>query len=72
MSPINDLVERHVEAMLAEARVQGLPADVLGRKLLAQVVRIYSMTRSWDDIAAELQFTADNLDPDTEFAFIRP
>ena len=72
MSPSNDLVERHVEAMLAEAQEHGLPTDVLGRKLLAQVIRIYAMTRSWDDIAAELQFTAENVNPDTEFAFMRP
>jgi hypothetical protein len=72
MSPVNDLVERHVAAMLFAAEKEGVPTDVLGRKLLAAVIRIYAMTRNWDDIAAELQFTADNLDPSTEFAFIRP
>ena len=34
--------------------------------------RIPILTRSWDDIAAELQFAAENVDPDTEFHFIRP
>ena len=72
MSSVTDLVDRHVAAMLAEARELGVPDDVLGRKLLAAVIRIYAMTRSWDDISSELQFTADNLDPSTEFAFIRP
>lgn len=30
------------------------------------------MTRSWGDIAAELQFAAENVDPATEFTFMRP
>jgi hypothetical protein len=49
-----------------------MPTDVLGRALLAEVIRIYSMTRSWDDIASELQFAAENVDPTTEFTFMRP
>ena len=72
MSPLNELVDRHVDAMLDEAQALGVSSDVLGRALLARVIRLYATTRSWDDIAAELQFTAENLDPDTEFAFIRP
>ena len=59
-------------ALLAEASDARLPTDVVGRRLLSHVVRIYALTRTWDDIAAELQFTAENIDPDTEFAFIRP
>jgi hypothetical protein len=72
MSRINELVDRHVGAMLAEAQAESLSTDVLGRTLLARVIGIYAMTRSWDDIAAELQFAAENVDPDTEFHFIRP
>jgi hypothetical protein len=72
MSPVNELVDRHVAEMLAEADAQRVPTDVLGRALLARVIRIYGLTRRWDDIASELQFVAENLDPETEFAFIRP
>jgi hypothetical protein len=72
MSPLKELVNRHVNAMLIEAAGQQLPTDVLGRELLAHVIRIYSMTRSWGDIAAELQFAAENVDPATEFTFMRP
>lgn len=72
MSALNELVDRHIDAMLAEASAAGMPTDVVGRRLLSHVLRVYALTRSWDDIAAELQFTADNLHPDTEFAFIRP
>ena len=72
MPPLKEIVARHVEAMLAEAAAQKLPTDVIGRELLAHVIRIYSLTRPYDDIAAELQFAAENVDPDTEFAFVRP
>lgn len=35
MSPLKELVNRHVNAMLIEAAGQQLPTDVLGRELLA-------------------------------------
>ena len=72
MSPLKELVNRHVNAMLAEAAGQQMPTDVLGRELLAHVIRIYAMTRTYDDIASELQFVAENVDPTTEFTFMRP
>ncbi|MBI1182142.1 MAG: hypothetical protein GC201_16490 [Alphaproteobacteria bacterium] len=72
MQPHKEIVQRHVDAMLAEAAATKIPSDVIGREMLAHVVRIYHLTRSYDDIASELQFVADNVDPDTEFTFMRP
>ena len=58
--------------MLSEAEGKNIPADIVGRSLLNAVIEIYRRTRGNDDIASELHFVADNLDPDTEFAFMRP
>jgi hypothetical protein len=66
------LVRRHLQAMLAEAEAQGIPADVLGRVALQEIVALWKRSRSWQDIAAELEFTARSLDPDADFEFMRP
>jgi len=72
MSAQKDLVATHVAAMLDEARAKNIPSDLVGRELLNQVVEIFRQERSIEDIASELMFTAENLDPDTEFTFMRP
>jgi hypothetical protein len=66
------LVERHLRALLAEADERSVPRDILARALLAHIVEMWREERSWEDIANELRFTADSLDPDTDFEFIRP
>jgi hypothetical protein len=72
MHPHKEIVARHVDALLAETHAAKVPSDVVGRELLAHVIRIYHLTRSYEDIASELQFVAENVDPETEFTFIRP
>jgi hypothetical protein len=66
------VIRRHVGALLAEAREAGIPADVVGRMLLDEVVELWRQHRSLEDIAAELRFTLENLDPDLDYPFIRP
>jgi len=72
VSDAKDLVDRHMDALLEEAAARGVAADVLGRQLLHRVVEIWRCERSSDDVAQELRFTADSLDPDTDFEFMRP
>ena len=72
MSVQKDLVTTYVEKMLADAREQNIPTDLIGRELINEAIRIYQMERSVEDIAQELSFVAENLDPDTEFTFMRP
>lgn len=72
MSARTGLVKKHMDALLAEADAAGLSHDVVGRMLINQVIELYRQTRSIDDIASELTFLADNLDPDEEYAFMRP
>ena len=72
MSTQGDLVQKHMQALLAEADAAGISHDVVGRALINQVIDLYRETRTPDDIASELTFLADNLDPDEEYAFMRP
>lgn len=72
MSAEHDLVRKHMASLLAEAEAAKVPGDVIGRTLINEVIELYRKTRSIDDIASELTFLADNLDPDAEYAFMRP
>ena len=67
-----DVVKRHLANLLAEAKTQGIPQDVVGRMLLDEVLGLWREQRTLEDIAAELRYTIENLDPDMEYAFIRP
>lgn len=66
------VIRRHVGALLTEAKETGIPPDVVGRMLLDEVVELWRQHRSLEDIAAELRFTIENLDPDLDYPFIRP
>lgn len=66
-------VARHFfDAAIEKADAIGLDRDGLCRALLGLVVSEYLKTRSLPDVQAELRFVADNCDPDTDFAFMRP
>ncbi len=66
------VIRRHLGALLAEAHDVGIPAEVVGRMLLDEVLELWRQSRPLDDIAAELRYMIDNLDPDEEYPFIRP
>ena len=72
MSLQQDLARRHLEALIAEARDADVPIDIVGRALLGQLVEVWKAHRSAEDIASELRFTAESLDADTDFTFMRP
>jgi hypothetical protein len=72
MSEQSELVTAHVENLLAEALEKNIPTDLIGRELINAAIKIYQAKRSIDDIAQELTFLAENLDPDTEYTFMRP
>jgi len=72
MSEQHALVAKHFDALVAEADAAGVPRDVVARTMLARVVDCWREERSWQDVASELRFTADSLDPDTDFEFMRP
>jgi hypothetical protein len=72
MSEQQDLARKHLEALMAEAQTAKVPKDVVGRALLAQLIESWLENRDWENVASELRFTADSLDPDTDFEFMRP
>lgn len=67
-----EIAARHFSAALGDAKAAGLGDDPVCRALLGLVVAQYLETRTVADVQFELQFVADNCDPNTDFAFIRP
>ncbi len=67
-----EIAKRHFSAAVAEAETAGLGDDAICRALLGLVVAKYLESRKVADVQSELRFVADNCDPDTDFAFMRP
>jgi len=67
-----EIAKRHFSAAIAEAEAVGLGHDSTCRALLGLVVSRYLESRGVADVQSELRFLADNCDPDTDFAFMRP
>ena len=65
-------MRKHVDAAVAEAGEQGIPADTVARTLLAFVIDIYRRERAVEDIRSELEYALENLDPDQDYTFMRP
>ena len=72
MSSEYELARESFAALMRQARASQADPDVLGRALLNEIISFWRETRSWTDVAEELRFTADSLDPDTDFEFMRP
>jgi hypothetical protein len=68
----SEIANRHFAAAIAEAAASGQDSDGVCRALLGLVVSKYLETRGVADVQSELRFLADNCDPDTDFAFMRP
>jgi len=69
---VHQICLKHLEAALTEASAFGIPADVVGRAMLGQVVRHWLSERTVEDVRSELSFAMDNLDPDQDYSFMRP
>ena len=67
-----EIAQRHFAAALADAEANGQGADSVCRAMLSLVVAKYLESRAVSDVQSELRFVADNCDPDTDFAFMRP
>jgi hypothetical protein len=68
----NELAQKHFDAAMQAAKALGLDPDAVARALLGLVVTQYLQTRSVRDVQSELQFVAENCDPDTDYIFMRP
>ncbi|MBP7063767.1 hypothetical protein [Ferrovibrio sp.] len=65
------LVNKHVEAALAEAQAAGMAPETIASNLLAEAVRILKQHRPLDNVRSELQFAIENLE-DRDYEFMRP
>ena len=65
-----EIASRHFFAAVAEAA--GVGDDGVCRALLGLVVAKYLEGRKVSNVQSELRFVADNCDPETDFAFMRP
>ncbi len=61
-----------VQRNLHDAQVQGHEPVMALRALLSEVVQQSRALRDAQELAHELQFLADNLDDDRDYAFMRP
>jgi len=66
------LAEQIVSEGVEQARQAGHGEQELARALMTEVLNLYKRERTLADIAHELNFLADNLDEDSDYAFMRP
>jgi len=71
MSDQHALARRLRSAAQSGRRIEA-SQGATGRALLARLVECWVEERGWQDVASPLRFTADSLDPDTDFEFMRP
>lgn len=66
------LASKIMQQALEEAAGEGFSEQNLARALMTEVLNVYKRERTPADITHELQFLAENLDEDEEYAFMRP
>ncbi|MNP50702.1 hypothetical protein D3C76_1449820 [compost metagenome] len=69
---IHDWARLVLEQSLSEAKQSGQSEELALRALLSAVVERSAGLRSVEDLAQELTFLANNLDPEQDYAFMRP
>jgi hypothetical protein len=71
MADVHEICRSHLLGAVAESGSHSTP-DVVGRSMLDQIITLWKRERSIEDIRAELEATAENLDPDQDYPFMRP
>lgn len=66
------LAKNIMQQATEHASAAGYSEQDLARALMSEVIAVYKRERSDQDIAHELNFLAENLDEDAEYAFMRP
>ena len=69
---VHQWARQELEACLERALERGFDPLLSLRALLSEAVELNRLEREVADLAQELQFLADNLDPERDYAFIRP
>ena len=68
----SEIARSHFEAAMQSADSDGQGRQAVARNLMAEALKLYLQSRTLDDVRSELIATADNLDPDTDYVFMRP
>lgn len=66
------IARQGIEDVLAAAREVGQDEDAVARALFSCLIAHYRSYRSLEDIRHELEYALENLDPDEDYAFMRP
>jgi hypothetical protein len=69
---VHQWARQAIEQSLQGVEAQGFDQAMALRALLSAVVERSRAGRSAADLAAELQFLADNLDDERDYGFMRP
>lgn len=69
---VHEWARREIQKSVLRADEQGFAPEMALRALLSAVIERNRLARSAADLAAELQFLADNLDDERDYSFMRP
>lgn len=69
---VQSWAKTELESDLQAAEAQGFDRLLVLRALLSEIVQQNKVLRAPDELAHELQFLADNLDDERDYAFMRP
>lgn len=67
-----ELARSHFRAALVQGEVLGLDPDAIARSMLSLAISAFLERRTLSDVRTELLAAADNIDPDTDYMFMRP
>ncbi len=67
-----EIARTHFAAAMAAAKTVGQDADAVARNLFSLAISSMLERRSIADVRAELLAAAENVDPDTDYMFMRP
>ncbi len=67
-----EIARTHFAAAMAAAKAQGQDQDAVARNMLSAAISSMLERRSVADVRAELLAAAENVDPDTDYMFMRP
>lgn len=67
-----EIARVHFGAAMAAANAEGQDADAVARAMLSCAVASMLDRRAVADVRAELLAAAENVDPDTDYMFMRP
>ncbi|HAH09419.1 MAG TPA: hypothetical protein DCL54_02510 [Alphaproteobacteria bacterium] len=68
----SDIAAKHFAAAMADVSQQGTDPDAVARQFLSLIIKNFLERRPVQDVRAELLTAADNVDPGTDYMFMRP